>query len=88
MEDLCGVPCRLPLPWCPREIPSEQQSFGETKGNSLFVLASGHQACLVFKPTLISQGEDSLAPPACPSTQQTGPNFLHCIEPELGWTWM
>lgn len=67
----------------PRVIPSEQWSwsFGETKGNSLFVLASGHQVGLVFKPTLISQGQDSRPPPtpAYPSSQQALPDFLYCI---------
>lgn len=53
------------LPQCHRDIPSEQQSSEETKGHSLFMLASGYQACFIFKPTLISQ-EGSLTPLASP----------------------
>lgn len=62
MEELC-LRCflqDLTLTQCPREIPLEQWSSRDTQGNSLFVLASGDEVWLIFKPTLISQGERRL----------------------------
>lgn len=79
----------LSLPWCPREIPSEQQSFGETKGNSLFILEwTSGVPCLQAHFNFPGEDSGSLSLSIHPASWSRFPVLYQALSwGDLGVTW-